>query len=48
MKTHFQLLREFDIQVMSPMKPSNIQSYGVFLETDLSVKLTKDLNLSAL
>ncbi|KAF2754941.1 cytochrome P450 [Pseudovirgaria hyperparasitica] len=45
-KVIFELLRHFNIQLVDPLKPCDVKSYGVFLEPNLYVRITKDQNVS--
>lgn len=36
-----QLLRAFDLQLVNPMKPCDSVVYGIFLETNLMVRVTE-------
>jgi len=38
-----QLLRAFDFQLVSPMKPCDSLSYGVFCESNMLVKVTESV-----
>ncbi|KAF3762478.1 cytochrome P450 monooxygenase [Cryphonectria parasitica EP155] len=40
-KSVFELFRAFDLQLLEPYAPSNILSYGVFLESNLKVKVSR-------
>ncbi|RYO81973.1 hypothetical protein DL766_003474 [Monosporascus sp. MC13-8B] len=40
-KSIFEVLRNFDLQLVSPAKPCDVLSYGVFLEENLFVKVTE-------
>lgn len=43
-KVVFELFRAFDLQLIDPMKPCEVQSYGVFVEKGLRVDVREDLN----
>lgn len=45
-KVVFELLRAFDIQLVNPMKPCDVESYGVFIEPNLCVRISIDPNYS--
>ena len=36
-----QMFREFNLQLINPLAPADIKSYGVFLEPELRIKVTK-------
>ncbi|KLU89741.1 hypothetical protein MAPG_08710 [Magnaporthiopsis poae ATCC 64411] len=40
-KVVFELFRHFDLQLARPLKPCDVTSYGVFLESNLMVKVTE-------
>ncbi|KAL2284731.1 hypothetical protein FJTKL_08811 [Diaporthe vaccinii] len=40
-KTVFEVFRKFDLQLISPIKPCDVASYAVFLESDMFVKVTE-------
>ncbi|KAI2619225.1 BcABA1, cytochrome P450 monooxygenase [Hypoxylon sp. NC1633] len=40
-KIYFELLREFDFQLVNPMKPWDSQSYSQFIEENMWVRITK-------
>lgn len=42
-KCNKQVFRAFDMQLLEPWRPSEILSYGVFLEANLMVKVTKSM-----
>jgi hypothetical protein len=35
------VFRRFDLQLVSPLKPCDVRSYGVFLESNLKVRVTQ-------
>lgn len=35
------VFRNFDLQMISPIKPCDVESYAVFLESDMFVKVTE-------
>lgn len=35
------VFRNFDLQMLSPIKPCDVKSYAVFLESDMFVKVTE-------
>ncbi|KAI1862759.1 uncharacterized protein JN550_009906 [Neoarthrinium moseri] len=39
-KSVFEIFRNFDLQLVNPTKPCDVLSYGVFLESNLFVKVT--------
>ncbi|KAJ0413604.1 cytochrome P450 [Aspergillus carlsbadensis] len=39
-KVVFELVKGFDMQIVSPWKPSNMQSYGAWVETNMDVNFT--------
>lgn len=36
-----QVFRNFDLQLISPIKPCDVKSYAVFLESNMFVKVTE-------
>ncbi|KAL8391490.1 hypothetical protein RB595_010203 [Gaeumannomyces hyphopodioides] len=40
-KVVFELFRHFDLQLARPLKPCDVVSYGIFLESNLMVKVTE-------
>ncbi|KAL8351285.1 hypothetical protein RB598_006187 [Gaeumannomyces tritici] len=40
-KVVFELFRHFDLQLARPLKPCDVASYGVFLESNLMIKVTE-------
>ncbi|KAM0123762.1 hypothetical protein ACHAO1_011221 [Botrytis cinerea] len=40
-KSIFEILRAFDLQLLSPAKPCDVLSYGIFLESNMLVKVTE-------
>ncbi|KAG8157930.1 hypothetical protein KVR01_012202 [Diaporthe batatas] len=48
-KTVFEVFRNFDLQLLNPTKPCDVESYAVFLESGMFVKVTEsksDLSLA--
>jgi hypothetical protein len=39
--TLIQILRHFDLQLLQPYSPSDIMTYGTFLESNLLLRVTK-------
>jgi hypothetical protein len=42
-KSCAQLLRAFDFQLVSPIKPCDSLSYGVFCESNMLIKVTESI-----
>lgn len=41
-----QLLREFDFQLVEPQQPLITESYALFRDTGLKVRVTKDVDMA--